>query len=108
MWPASCGRVENGVLARLIKNERAPEGIERVENRRDGRSAAREKWFVTERADGEQRAGFSAPIIAMQTQIRQFIESIVQPSQEDVVGCHALKRWAQIDISVNELLHIRD
>ena len=88
---------------RLVEDERAAEGVERVEYGRDRRSPAREEALVAERADGEERAGFAASVIPSQAEVRQLIEGVIEPGQEDVMRGDVLKGFAEIHIPVSLL-----
>ena len=79
----------------LVENEGAAERVERVEDRRDRRRAAREEALVAERADRQERAGLPASVIPSQTQVRQLIEGVIEPGQEDVVRRDVLERLAR-------------
>lgn len=88
----------------LIEDQRAAEGIERVEDRRDGRGAAREDRLVHERADREEEAGLAAPKVAAKPKVRQFVEPIVNPGEKDIEGGKTLKARRDVDIPVDVLL----
>ena len=86
----------------LIQYERAPECIERMEDRRYRRSAAREECLIAKRADRQERACLAAAKVAAQPQIRQLVEGIVKPREKDVVCCDFLEGGAEIDVAMNE------
>ncbi len=53
----------------FVQNERAAECIQCMEDRRDRRSARREKTSVDDRPNGDEGAGLAAAIVASEAQV---------------------------------------
>ena len=90
----------------FVDDERAPEGVENMKNRRDGGGAGGEHWLVAKRADHEQKAGFAAAVVAPHAEVRELVEAIVEPGEEDVVAGDPLELRGEIDVAVDVCLDL--
>jgi len=91
----------------LIEHQRSAEGIERVEDWRDGRGTACEGWLIAERTNCEERSRLRCPEIAMKSKLRQVIESVIVPAQQHVMTRNLLERRAEIGIAMDEIDGLR-
>jgi hypothetical protein len=91
----------------FVDDECATEGIENMKNRRDGRGARCEHWLVAKRADHKQKAGFAAAVVAPHTEVREFVEAVVEPGEENVVAGDPLELRGEIDVAVDVGLDLR-
>ena len=85
----------------FVDDERAPEGVENMKNRRDGGGASCEHWLVAKRADHEQKAGFAAAVVAPHTEVRELVEAVVEPGEENVVAGDPLELRGEVDVAVD-------
>ena len=72
-----------------------------MKNGRDGGGAARKHGLVAHGADHEQEARFAAPVITPHAQVRELVEAIVKPREENVVAGDPLELRGEIDVAVN-------
>src|SRR5438270_551035 len=67
---------------------------------RDGGRTGGDEGFVADRTDDEERTRLSCTVLTAQTQIRQLVEGVVDPGEEDVVRGDLPEAVGEIDVAV--------
>ena len=90
----------------FVDDERAAEGVENMKDRRDGGGAGCEHRLVAKRADHEQKAGFAAAVVAPHTEVRELVEAVIKPGEENVVAGDPFELRGEVDVAVDVRLDL--
>src|SRR5207253_2087726 len=80
----------------LVDDEGAPEEVKDPENRGDCRGAARKRGLVAERSHRQKKPRLPGPSVTFGPEVRKFVEVVVEPAEEHVVGCKLLEEQSEV------------
>ena len=73
-----------------------------MEDRGDRGGAAREEGLVADRTDGHETPGLAGSIVAPESEVGQFVERVMDPGEEHIIGRELLELRREVRVAMDE------